>query len=283
MLKGQTSIVSGRVGLKFCGLGGAVIVLALAFYFLPGDGLATTPAGVQPSPRRPQISSYLPIQAERTVYQASWNGIPVASAVIEAAPVMVEGKQFYRVRVRATSWKYLDLIWKMRDTIESIFDHKTLHPRQFVFRQRENNKTIDTTANFDPGSNKWVVRRQQGRKVKEYEFVSRDTLDPILATYLARSLDFVVGNTVVLEVFGGKSRYQVSLDIVGKERISLKSGDFDAYRIVPRIRNLNETGYAGRVREATVWISDDPSRRPLRMVSQVFIGSVNIELVERRG
>ncbi|MBI2361601.1 MAG: DUF3108 domain-containing protein [Deltaproteobacteria bacterium] len=273
---------SGQVRVKYCSLGGRVVLLALAFYLVPCGGFAAPPPAVQPAPSRPQRSFDPPDHAEKTVYHASWNGIPVASATIEAAPVVVEGKQLYRVQVRAASWKYLDLIWKMRDTIESIFDHKTLNPRRFVFRQRENSKTINTTANFDPGSNKWVVHRQQGRKVREYEFVSANTLDPILATYLARSLDFVVGDTVVLEVFGGKSRYQVSLDVVGRERISLKSGDFDAYRIVPRIRNLNRTGYAGRVREATVWISADKWRRPLRMVTQVFIGNVNIEMVEGR-
>lgn len=266
-------MVPGGMLLKLSSLGGGVVLLALAFYLLPCDSFATTLA-----PR----SFYPPDRAESAVYQASWNGIPVASASIDAASVQIDGKEFYRVQVQARSWKYLDPIWRMRDTIEAIFDYKMLHPRRFVFRQRENSKIIDTTANFDPGSNKWLVHRQQGLKVKEYQFVSSDTWDPISATYLARRLDFVVGDTLVLEVFGGKSRYQVSLDIVGRERISLKSGDFDAYRIVPRIRNLDRAGYAGRVRDATVWVSADPWRRPLRMVSRVFIGNVNIEMVEQR-
>ncbi|MGH7775058.1 MAG: DUF3108 domain-containing protein, partial [Candidatus Binatia bacterium] len=106
--------------------------------------------------------------------------------------------------------------------------------------------------------------------------------DPITAVYLARSLDFKVGDVLQLDVFGGKSRYLVVLEIASKERVALKTGEFDAYKIIPRVTNITRSGYAGRVREATVWISADEKRKPLKLVSQVFIGSVNIEVAEEK-
>lgn len=220
--------------------------------------------------------------SESAQYRASWNGIPIASAEVQAAPLLINGSRFYEVKIQASTWRYLDLVWKMRDSIESVFDAETLHPRRFVFRQRENRKRIDTIALFDPGNKKWVVHRQQGAKVKDYEFVSQHTLDPISAVYLARSLDFRIGDTLRMEVFGGKSRYLVILNIVGQERITVAAGDFDAYKISPRVLNLSRSGYAGRVRQATVWISADEKRRPLKIVSEVFIGSVSIEMVEAK-
>ena len=218
-------------------------------------------------------------RGERVEYRASWNGIPVASADIHAEPVTMDGKRFYEVKVLARTWRYLELIWKMRDSIESVFEAETLHPRRFIFRQRENRRRIDTTAHFDPLSQTWSVRRQQGRKVREYEFVSQETLDPIVAFYLARGLDLRVGDSVRLNVFGGKSRYLLVLNVVGRERVAVRAGDFDAYRIVPQVWNLTRSGYAGRLRQAVVWISADEKRWPLRMVSEVFIGSVDIEMV----
>lgn len=220
---------------------------------------------------------------ENSEYRASWNGIPVASVAIQSAPLLIDGKKFYRVKVQARTWRYLELIWKMRDVIESIFEAKTLYPHRFIFRQRENRKKIDTTAHFDPGSKKWAVHRQQGDRIRDYEFVSQHTRDPISAIYLARSLDFKVGDTLRMEVFGGNSRYLVILDIVDREPVTVKTGVFEAYKIIPRVINLTSSGYAGRVRQATVWISADEKRRPLKIVSQVFIGSVSIELVEGKG
>ncbi|TAJ98719.1 DUF3108 domain-containing protein [bacterium] len=217
---------------------------------------------------------------ESAEYRASWNGIPVASAEIQTVPLVIDGKKFYQVKVQARTWRYLELIWKMRDVIESTFEAKTLHPVRFIFRQRENRKKIDTTARFDPTSKKWTVHRQQGSSVRDYEFVSQHAMDPISAVYLARSLDFKVGDALRMEVFGGNSRYLVIMDIVGREPITVKTGVFEAYKIIPRVINLTSSGYAGRVRQATVWISADEKRRPLRVVSQVFIGYVSIDLVE---
>ena len=217
---------------------------------------------------------------EKAVYEASWFGIPMASAEIELKPVVLDGKKFYQVTVQAQSWRYLDLIFKMRDTVESLFDAETLHPRRFFFRQRENRKMIDTTAVVDSATNKWVVHRQEGKKPKNFEFVSPYTLDPISASYLSRSLDFKVGDRLRLEVFGGKSRYLVTLDVVARERIWVRKSEIDAYKIVPQLSDLSRTGYASRMRQATVWISADEKRTPLRVVSQVFIGSLNIEMAE---
>jgi hypothetical protein len=217
---------------------------------------------------------------EKAVYHASWLGIPVASAEIEMQALQQDGKKFYQVTVQAQSWRYLDLFFKMRDVIESKFDAETFHPSRYFFRQRENRKVIDTTAVIDPSTKKWVVHRQEGKKPKDFEFVSPYTLDPISAVYLARTLDFKVGDRLRLEVFGGKSRYLVTLDVVAKERVSVKSGEFDAFKIIPQVTDLSKSGYAKRVRQATVWISSDEKRTPLKIVSQVFVGSVNIEMVD---
>lgn len=219
-------------------------------------------------------------EGEKAVYQATWFGVPVASAEIETQPVILDGKKLYHVTVKAESWRYLDFIFKMRDVVESTFDAETLHPTRFFFQQRENRKVIDTTADIDPATHKWVVRRKEGKRRKDFEFVSPYTLDTISAVYLARSLDFKVGDRFRLEVFGGKSRYLVTLDVVGRERVSVKKGEFDAYKIIPKIADLSKTGYAKRVREATVWITADEKRTPIKISTQVFVGSVNIEMTE---
>lgn len=218
--------------------------------------------------------------SESFVYQASWNGIPVATAKINAEPVWWEGKKSYRVRIKARTWKYLDPIWKMRDSIESIFSGENFQTRRFTFLQKENRKRTYTLALYDPGTETWTVRREKKRKVKWFEFVSDDTLDPISAFYRVRSLDIKVGDRLRLNVFGGKSRYRVTLEVVAKERISVQTGSFEAYKIISKIINISRKGYAQRVREATVWISANRNRTPLRIVSKVFIGSVTIDLVK---
>jgi Protein of unknown function (DUF3108) len=219
---------------------------------------------------------------EQASYKASWNGVPVATAEIQTTPITVEGKKFYRVRIDAKTSRGLDLIWKMRDTITSTFDAKSLAPSRFVFSQRENSRAIDTEAKFNQANKKWLVNRwQEGKKPRVYDFDSNNTLDPITAAYLARSLDFKVGENLSFNVFGGRYQYLLELKVEKKEPVELESGAvIEAFKVVPRITNLTKKGYAGRMAEAAVWISADERRMPVKLWSKVFAGNVYMELVQ---
>lgn len=220
---------------------------------------------------------------EKAVYQATWNGmIAVATAEVQTTPTVVDGRKVYHVHVEAKTSKVLDFIWRMRDTITSTFDAKALAPSRFTFSQRENSKVIDTEAKLDHATKRWAVNRQQvGKKTKIYQFDWQNTLDPITAVYLARSSDFKVGDKLYFKVFGGRYQYLLELFVEKKEPVELESGKtVEAYRIIPRIQNITKKGYAGRLNEATVWISADERRLPIKLSSKIVFGTVYMELVQ---
>jgi hypothetical protein len=218
---------------------------------------------------------------ERAVYKASWNGIPVATAVVTTTSQLIGGKKFYNVRVEAKTSAILDLFWKMRDTITSTIEAKPLAPTRFTFSQRENLKVIDTEAKFDRTAKKWSVHRDERTEIKKYEFDQPpNTIDPITAVYLARSQDFKVGDHLYFNIFGGKYRYLLDLEVERREIIQIAAGRIGAFKIVPRIQNLMKDGYAQRMNEASVWISDDERRSPVMLNSKIFVGSIYIERIE---
>ncbi len=220
---------------------------------------------------------------EKAVYKASWNGmLAVATAEINTTPTLVDGKKAYQVRVQAKTSKVLDLIWKMRDTITSTFDAKSLLPSHFTFNQRENSKVIDTDARYILATKRWLVNRQQiGKRAKIYEFDSQNTLDPITAVYLARSVDFKVGDRLYFKIFGGRYQYLLELVVERKEPVELGPGAVvEAYRIIPRVQNITKNGYARRLNDATIWISADERRLPVKLSSKIIFGTVYLELIQ---
>ena len=227
---------------------------------------------------------YFPFETgEKAVYHATWNGmISVATAEVYTTPTVIDGRKVYQVRVEAKTSKVLDLIWRMRDTISSTFDAKVLMPSRFTFSQRENSRIIDTDARFDHEAKRWAVNRQQvGKRPNIYHFDSSNTLDPITASYLARSTDFKVGDKLYFKVFGGKYQYLLELSVEAKEPVTMASGKtIEAYRIVPQIENITKKGYANRLNEAAIWISADERRLPIKLSSKIVFGSVYLELVE---
>ena len=219
---------------------------------------------------------------ERAVYRASWNGLlSVATAEVQTSSHWVDGVKYYDVRVEAKSSRILDFIWRMRDTITSRFEAKALTPRQFTFSQRENKKVIDTVASFDPSAKKWSVRRDERKSVKSYQFDQpANTIDPITAVYLARSVDFKVGDHLYFHIFGGKYRYLLDLEVQGKDTIRVNNRNVEAFRIVPRTKNLTDEGYSERLNEATIWISADERRLPVMLRAKIVFGSVYLDMVE---
>jgi hypothetical protein len=229
---------------------------------------------------------YYPFEGgEKQIYRASWNGlVSVATAEISTVPTMIDGKKVYRVQVEAKSSGILDFIWKMRDTITSTFDAKALSPARFTFSQRENSKVIDTEARLDHTGKRWAVnRKEKGKQAKIYEFESQNTVDPITAVYLARSVDFKVGDRLYFKIFGGRYQYLLELTVEKKEPVELTWGKVEAYRIVPRIQNLTKKGYAERFNEATIWISADERRLPVKLSSKIVFGNVYLELAQEKG
>jgi hypothetical protein len=258
--------------------------LAAVLCLLAGSASQAGEAMIKPEAIPAYQPKHFPFEdGEKEVYHASWNGMfSVATAEIRTVPAVVDGKKVYQVRVDAKTSGALDLIWRMRDTIRSTFEAKALSPSHFTFSQRENSRVIDTEARFDPSTKRWAVNRQQaGKKPRIYYFDSNNTLDPITATYLARSTDFKVGDRLYFKVFGGRYQYLLELFVEKKEPVAMKSGKtIEAYRIVPRVQNITKSGYADRFNEAVIWISTDERRLPIKMSSKIAFGTVHMELVE---
>jgi hypothetical protein len=258
--------------------------IGLIAAFLFASASQAGQASVKAAPVVPVYQpKFFPFEAgEKAVYRAHWNGVPVGTAEIQTTPVTIEGKKFYQVRVEAKTSKVLDMMWKMRDTISSTFDASALAPSRYVFNQRENSRVVDTVAKYNPAMKKWVVeRRQDGKKPRIYEFESQNTVDPITAAYLARSADLKVGEKLLFNVFGGRYRYLLELAIDRKEPVELESGKvIDAFKIVPKITNLDKAGSAKRMSEAAIWISADERRMPVKLTSKIFVGNVHMQLVQ---
>jgi hypothetical protein len=264
------------------------LAILVVFGLLAGSVSQAGEATINPENLPTYSPKFYPFEkGEKGVYRATWNGLfSVATAEVTTTSSMVDGKKVYQVRVDAKTSKALDLIWKMRDVISSTFDGKSLAPSHYLFNQRENSRIIDTEAKLDVNTKRWAVNRQQnGKRPRTYEFDSQNTFDPISAVYLARSLDFKVGDKLFFKIFGGRYQYLLELFVEKKEPVELPSGKtVDAYKVVPRVQNLKKSGYASRLTEAAIWISADERRLPVKLSSKIAFGSVQLDLMEdKRG
>lgn len=211
-------------------------------------------------------------------YSVSWEGITAASCAVTIS----ERDNTYVIDAAARTYSGVDLLYKLRYDAIGIISATDFTSISLSIDHRENSsqKTID--MNFEPDQGKVSAVRGKGVINPERKHLSFEpnnmTLDPVGAAFLARSLDWTVGETKHFDVFNGKSRYFISLTAAERTTIEYKGEPRKVIVITPQVRNLTTTAPKSKLRRAYIYVSDDEEREVLKIVSSVFIGSVTVEL-----
>ncbi|MFL6546743.1 MAG: DUF3108 domain-containing protein, partial [Candidatus Udaeobacter sp.] len=82
-------------------------------------------------------------------------------------------------------------------------------------------------------------------------------------------------------VFPATSAYLATITVVGRERISVRAGTYNAIKLDLQLKRINkhlELEPHRKFRRGTIWVSDDAERLLLRIEAQVFVGTVFAEL-----
>lgn len=107
-----------------------------------------------------------------------------------------------------------------------------------------------------------------------------EPLEPVAVLLLLRAARLFTGDRLELIVMDGASIYQGSVEAMGREEIATAIGSRQAIRLLCRGERINAQGIKlGRPpRQATLWLSDDAVRIPLRIEAQTDYGTGEFEL-----
>lgn len=221
-------------------------------------------------------------QGEKLMFQASWIGIPVATARVELRRKKRDAGVW-----TAEAWintnQFADIFFKMRDYMSEDLDPRSLMSRQMYIHQSENKRVNDFNVSFDrsEGLVTLVKRNRKGQEVKR--FSSTNPWGPLSGAMMALSLPLTVGQHYAVDVFTGSTRYVFDFRVVDRERLTTGLGTFDAFRLVPAVNYESDGKLSQSTTGTVIWVSADDRRLPLRAESQAFIGTVRADLIEVNG
>ncbi len=211
-------------------------------------------------------------------YSVGWEGITAASCSLTVR----EEKGRFLIEAAARTYSGVDLLYKLRYEARGVLDSDNLSSISLSIDHKENSRHKTIEMKFEPNFGLIKADRQTGdiaANQKHVEFTpNNQTLDPIAAAFLARSLDWKVGDSRDFDVFNGKSRYFITLTAVDHKVIKFRGQERTVFVISPRVRNLTTTKPRSKLREAFIFVTDDDERDILRIESSVFIGSVSVDL-----
>lgn len=212
-------------------------------------------------------------------YHIGWAGLTAATAETRFSRPLAEHCQLDGTGRTVGLARFL---WRFDVNYRSVANAATLRPIESNQIETYRSKRIQTHLVFTSAG----VRRARTEtpragtnKTREFDFPNLfDLLSSLL--YL-RSQPLKDGSVYRVVVYPATSAYLATFTVTGRERISVRAGTYNAIKLDLRLHKIGknlELEPHKKFRRASIWVSDDATRIPLRAEAQIFIGTVFAEL-----
>ena len=138
-----------------------------------------------------------------------------------------------------------------------------------------------TDLSFGPDGVTSKVTQTPGKGTKVRRFDFHHLFDLQSALLYLRSQPLQERSVQRIVVYPATSAYLATATVLGRERITVPSGTYNAIKFDLQLSKIGKQGQLEahrKFRRATAWLSDDPDRLLLRIEAQIFVGSVFAEL-----
>lgn len=200
-------------------------------------------------------------------FNLSWTRVSGGSARMTISPIPNDR---YRLTSIARSGAFFSRIFKVRDEIESIVDRNDFSTLQYHKVLEERGRKKDELTVIDES------RRVATRKGKSMP-VSKPIYDPLSLIYYIRTLDLSPGQTHEFPVITDGKLYTVQVVVLRRESLVTPAGSFQTVVIEPKMESTAGI-YRDEQNRLLIWYSDDDRKLPVRIRSDLKIGSITATL-----
>jgi len=239
--------------------------------------------------RRVSPFAYEPVVQTKT--SAPWSGeelkYGVYYAFVKAGTAYIKnrglstlnGRKAYLIQTTAFSAPVIDSVFKVRDINYSWIDAENFYSLGYTQSLREGNYVRDEWITFDPANKRYYgeVQKKKGPRTITGE-MDIPVLDILSALYFVRAQDLQVGKDIVFDIINREEQYPLIVKVLKKETVKISAGKFRCVVVEPQFRG--EGIFVSKGKSLKVWLTDDEYKMPIKMESEVFIGSVSAELLE---
>jgi hypothetical protein len=222
----------------------------------------------------PELSHFNP-PLGRYTYAVAWKGIPAGTVEVD----LNRNGADYEIKATVYTTKAIDYVYKLRYRTMAVVSAETLLPRRSFSFSRANSREKRIEMEFMPnGEIHSEYTDPYGKLESLYFDPDNFTLDPYSAGFLALSMEWAVGDKRQFDTFNGINRYLIELTAVNRTEITVHGKIFQAIVISPKVKKLTDTD-TGKLRETRIYISAGDSREILKISSDLFIGSMETDMV----
>jgi len=212
-------------------------------------------------------------------YKASYGIIDAARATltIKKDPVMIGKRSTYHVVGTGKSLGAFSWLFNVEDRYETFIDDRAMVPWVFLRRVHEGGFKMKRNIYFNQYKKTAKVKNLKDNSKKSYATIV-NSQDLLSALYFARTVDLqnaIIGQEFMIPTFFDHENYPMKIKFLGKDVVKTDLGTFNCLRFVP----LLQEGRVFKARESmTIWLSDDDNKVPIRLKTELLIGSIKLDL-----
>jgi hypothetical protein len=209
---------------------------------------------------------------EQIDFHVMFGIIPAGKAQLAVVGMdSVDGQLAFHALSTARSAKAYDLVFKVRDSVETWFDADSIYTHFFRKRLNEGPYHDEKVVQYDLADQ--IVRWWDDGVEKPPINVPSRIQDVLSAGYKVRTLPLALGDTLAIRTHDVDKTYDLLVIVHDREPVETDLGVFDCFKVEPVLRSggIFKKEKGARV---FVWVTADDRRIPVKMQSKVSFGSI---------
>jgi hypothetical protein len=164
-----------------------------------------------------------------------------------------------------------------RDQVTSIVNRDDFSTIRYEKHLKEHGKSKDDTTTVDEARR--IATRQRPTKTPQNVAVPKPVFDPLSLVYHLRMLNLQPGTVQRFTVYADGKVYTLEANVARTETIGTPAGTFHTVVVQPKMLAGSIFKDEG---EMTVWFTDDARHIPVRIRSELKVGSITANLRSMR-
>lgn len=201
-------------------------------------------------------------------FTLSWLRIPGGSARMTIAPLAGDSSKLRITSVAQTSAAFSGF-FRVRDQIETIVSRENFSTLQYRKRLSEGDRSKDETTTIDPSRG---IATRKGREKP----VPTPVFDPLSLVYHLRMLELTPGKAHHFTMIADGKVYLLETNVLRHETVVTPAGTFQTIVVEPQMQGGGI--FRDEDSRLLIWYSDDERRLPVRIRSDVRIGTITATL-----
>jgi len=217
---------------------------------------------------------------EKLQYSVYWEDIAAGEVTFEVKPMAaVNSMPAYHFTMSSAISPFLNALLMISDRVESYADAGMAHA--LLYKERTSGTAAqDVTVTFD-----WEKSEAQyscnGTKYRPSALVP-GAFDVLSVLYTLRLLDLKGIQEISRPVSDGLACVVVRAKVLGKQKVRVESGEYDAYVVEPQLAGFSKIFDMLSGATVKLWIGADARRLPVKIMCSLPFGTFTAELTSSK-